>query len=155
MRMAFSGCCTTLLVLSLLFLPSSLGPARAADSEAGQVTVDGPYTIRQETEPFLGAQMGEVKLTVSQRVSIADLDFSRQADVNMLRERVKTAARESCLELERRFPPSIYAADNDRRECIRDATREGIAQAMIMLQEKAIAQARGPAEARARLSVIR
>jgi UrcA family protein len=99
--------------------------------------------------------MGETKIAVSQRVSFADLDFSRQADVNMLRERVKAAARESCLELERRFPPSIYVADNDRHACIRDATREGIAQAMIMLQEKAIAQARGPAEARARLSVIR
>jgi len=138
MKTILSVCCATLFVLSLQVLPGALVTAQAADSE--EVIVDGPYTISQVQEPWLGLTMGELKISVSRRVNFSDLDFSKQADLDELRDRLKTAAMDSCVELERRFPSMIYSSDRTRKQCVREANRAGWDQAMTNLQTKAMAQ---------------
>jgi hypothetical protein len=45
-----------------------------------------------------------------------------------LRERVRTAARDTCRELDLRFPPSLYISDQSPSDCARNATRDAMAQ---------------------------
>ena len=139
------------LVLGFQVLPATMGSAQAASLEEGQVTVDGRYTVRQQLDRDL--HMPGMTVSVSQRVTFTDLDFSRQADLDTLRDRIKTAARDSCLELERRFPPLSYASGGSLHECIRDARREGFTRAMTVLQMKAVAQRDATARLRTGLSV--
>jgi hypothetical protein len=109
MTKTFAGCCSMLLALGLQVFPAGLGSAQAATPGQEEVTVDGPYTVRQElTKRALGGEMSETTLSVSQHVSYADLDLSKADDVAKLRERVKTAAADSCRELQRRFPSLTY-----------------------------------------------
>ncbi|HWU54281.1 MAG TPA: UrcA family protein, partial [Rhizomicrobium sp.] len=98
----------------------------AGDSE--QVTVDAPYTIRQQpmTRTMLG-QMPERRVTVESSVSYADLDFSKQADVDTMRDRLRKAVRDNCRELDRRFPSLVYipvGQDN----CVKAGTLQSFAQ---------------------------
>ena len=123
MRKTFGGFGVTLFLL----LPGATAPAWAAP-ESEQITVDGPYTVRQEmTQRSMGGEMGEQHLSVSQNVSYADLDLTKYADVETLRQRVRTAAKDSCRELGRRFPVSMYIPLTTDT-CARDAARNALAQ---------------------------
>jgi UrcA family protein len=109
----------------LLLLPAATAPAWAAQSE--EITVDGPYTVRQEvTKRPMGGDIGELHLSVSRSVPYSDLDLTKHADVETLRERVRAAAKDSCRELSRRFPVSTYIPVTTDT-CARDATRDGLA----------------------------
>jgi len=102
------------------------GSALAADQE--QVTVDAPYTIRvQPLTRNLAGQMQETRVTVESRVSYADLDFSKQADVDAMRDRMKKAVRDNCRELNRRFPSSVYIPVGEA-DCVKQGTRQSFAQ---------------------------
>jgi UrcA family protein len=131
MTKTLAGCCGALLVVGLQILPVGFSAANAEPTRRGdeeQVTVDGPYTVRQETTRRSLSGLGaEQTISVSQKVSYADLDMSKQADVDTLRGRVRAAAKDSCRQLERRFPPSIYIPDTNLHQCIRDATSNGLA----------------------------
>ena len=123
MRKTFGGFGVALLLL----LPGATAPAWAAP-ESEQITVDGPYTVRQEmTKRSMAGELGEQHLSVSQNVSYADLDLTKYADVEILRQRVRTAAKDSCKELTRRFPVSMYIPVTTDT-CARDAARNGLAQ---------------------------
>jgi UrcA family protein len=128
MTKTLAGCCGALLVVSLQIFPAGFSaanaePARPGDEES--VTVDGPYTVRQEVARHSLSSLGtEQTISVSQNVSYADLDMSKQTDVDTLRGRVRSAAKDSCRQLERRFPNVL---DRDLHQCIRDATRNGLA----------------------------
>jgi UrcA family protein len=123
MRKTFGGFSAALLMM----LAGATSPAWAAP-ESEQITVDGPYTVRQEqTKGSIGGEMGEQHLSVSQNVSYADLDLTKYADVETLRQRVRAAAKDSCRELGRRFPVSMYIPLTTDT-CARDAARTGLAQ---------------------------
>ena len=113
-------------VALLILLPGTTAPAWAA-RESERITVAPPYTVRQEvTSRAMNGEIGEQKLSVSQQVSYADLDLSKHADVETLRERVRAAAKDSCRELNRRYPKAAYIpVTNDT--CARDAARDGLA----------------------------
>ena len=137
MRKTFGG----LGVALFLLLPGITAPAWAA-REDERITVSGPYTVRQEiTQRNMGGQMQEQKLSVSQDVSYADLDLTRHADVEKLRERVNAAAKDSCKELDRRFPVSTYIPVTTR-SCARDAAREALAQ-VDTIAAQSVANANG------------
>ena len=122
MRKTFGGFGVVLLIL----LPGATTPAWAAP-ESEQITVDGPYTVRQEvTKRAMSGDMGEMNFSVSQNVGYSDLDLTKQADVEKLRQRVRAAAKDTCKELDRRFPVSIYIPLTSR-SCARDAARDGLA----------------------------
>ena len=151
MKMILTGCCATILVLSLQ-IPGALGSALAAG--AGEITQDGPYTIHEQKDWTRASTMNETQVSVSQEISFADLDFSKQADLDRLRDRLKSAAIDNCAQLARRFPSATFSSDQSRRECIRDANRAGYAEAMNKLQMKAMAGRNATARARTGLSVI-
>jgi len=121
MRKTFDG------LALLMMLTGAAMPAWAAP-ESEQITVDGPYTVRQEmTKRSMGGEMGEQHLSVSQSVSYADLDLTKYADVETLRQRVRAAAKDSCRELGRRFQVSMYIPLTTDT-CARDAARDALAQ---------------------------
>ena len=147
MTKTLAGCCASLLVLGL---PVGVVPAQAASSQEEQVTVDGPYTVQhQVTKRAIRGRMEEETMSVSQRVSYADLDMSKQSDVDTLRDRVRTAARDSCRELERRFPSSVYIPDKTRRECVVDTTSQAMAQVETVTSRSLARANTGPTVARA------
>ena len=85
-------------VALLILLPGATAPAWAAP-ESERITVDGPYTVRQEvTKRSMSGEMGEQSFSVSQRVGYSDLDLTKQTDVEKLRERVKVTAKDTCKE---------------------------------------------------------
>ena len=128
MTKTFAGCCSALLVIGLPIFPGGLGSARAATTGHEEITVDGPFVVREQTtKRGLSGEMAEKTLTVSQNVSYADLDLSKPADVEKLRGRVNTAAVDSCKELVRRFPSSIYIPVGDDRRCAKDAAGRAMA----------------------------
>ena len=147
MTKTLAGCCASLLILGLQVFTA--GVAQAAPQEE-QVTVDGPYTVQQHvTKRAMQGRMEEETISVSQKVGYSDLDMSRQSDVDKLRDRVRTAAKDSCRELERRFPSAVYIPDKTRFECVRDATSQAMAQ-VDTLASRSMARANsGPAVARA------
>jgi UrcA family protein len=129
MTKIFAGCCSALLALGLQLVPGGLRSAQAAITGDEEVTVVGPYTVgKATTKRALGGEMPELTISVSQSVSFADLDLSKPGDVATLRGRVKAAARDSCRELDHRFPSAIYIPmESDRRECVRNATGQALA----------------------------
>lgn len=123
----FAMCSGTLLVLTLQLFPA--GSAGAAASEREDVTVDGPYTVRQEvTKQALRGRPPEMRLSASQTVSYADLDLSNPSDMEKLRSRVKSAAKDSCNELDLRFPRDAYIPDQSRYQCMKTAMNDALAQ---------------------------
>jgi len=102
-----------------------------ARPEQEQVTVESPYTIRQQVlnRPMF-REMQQTRISVDQQVSFADLDFKRPGDITTMRERIRDAARDSCQELDRRFPRSIFVPVNElnRLNCVRQATSQAFAQ---------------------------
>jgi len=118
------GCCTALLALGLQLF--SAGTALGEE----EITVSGPYTVSKEmTKPSLGGEMPEFTVSVSQRVGYADLDLSKPEDVAKLRDRVRAAAKDSCRELDARFPRDIYipVGESSRKDCVRSATGQALA----------------------------
>jgi UrcA family protein len=119
----------TFVILGLTILPVTLtSTPAAAKAETEQVTVAGPYTVtRQDIGRIAGTGGWEEKekLSVSKQVSYSDLDLSKPTDVDVLKDRVKHAARDVCRELSRRFPATIYIpVDSDN--CVHDATKDGL-----------------------------
>lgn len=128
MTKMFAACGAALLALSLQLLAA--GSAWAADLGEEKITVQGPYTVRTEmTKRSLGAEMPEFTLSVSQNVNYADLDLSKPEDVAKLRDRVATAAKDSCRELNARFPRDIYipVGESSRKDCVRNTAGQALA----------------------------
>ena len=127
MTKTFAGRCTVLALSLQLF---SAGTVWAADLGQEEVTVQGPYTVRKEmTKRSLGGEMPEFAISVTQQVNYADLDLSRPEDVAKLRDRVRMAAKDSCRELDSRFPRDIYhpVGESSRNDCVRNATGQALA----------------------------
>jgi UrcA family protein len=81
------------------------------------------------TKRALGGEMPEFAISVSQNVNYADLDLSKPDDVTKLRDRVTAAARDSCRELDSRFPRGVYhpVGESRRRDCVRNTTGQALA----------------------------
>ncbi len=125
-----AGCRGALLALALPLVFAALGTARAAPLEQEEVTVDGPYTIRQgvPTRPLATREgLPETTVTASTQVGYGDLDLSKCDDVKKLRERVQTAARDTCAQLDRHFPPDLYITGQTHYDCIKSAASDALA----------------------------
>ena len=100
--------------------------AQARPSEE-QVTVESPYTIRQQVvRPAMFGEMQETQVSVDQDVSYADLDLSKTADLDTMKSRIRQAAKDSCNELDRKFPRTIYIPAFGRN-CVKDAADQALA----------------------------
>lgn len=117
---------------ALLMLGASYagsGMARALPLSVGdeEVRVVSPYTIRQQVlDRSLTSPMLTTRISVEKSVSFSDLDLTKPADVNKMKARLRQAAKDSCKELNRRFPRSIYVTLDDTN-CVKNATHQSLA----------------------------
>ena len=126
MTKTLRGFCAMLLVLNLGTIGAGSASVAAAESDE-KVTVTSPYTIRQQVlTRSLSRQMQTGRISVEQNVSYADLNLSKEADADVMRQRLKAAALQGCKELDHRFPRSIYVPVHDTN-CVKDATARALA----------------------------
>lgn len=118
------GLCGALIVMGAC----CAGSAFAGPRDAEEVTVRPPYTIR--VQPLAQNQSGmaqEIRTTVESNVSYADLDFSQQADVDTMRDRLKEAARDNCRRAYRN--PHLFGyIPTGEAACVRSLTLQTFAQ---------------------------
>lgn len=94
-----------------------------------EIAVVAPEVYRERTgRSSSGIPIDE--LTFERVVETRDLDLRRNADVDELYRRIEYTAREACDEVAR---ASQGAPLTTRRECVRDATREAMAEADAMI----------------------
>lgn len=94
-----------------------------------EITVVAPEVYRERTgRSSSGIPIDE--LTFQRIVETRDLDLRHGADVDELYRRIEYTAREACDELQR---ASRGAPLTTRRECVREATREAMADADALI----------------------
>jgi len=92
-----------------LVIKSDLAIAQQAAEEIEEIVVEAPVNRHQVGGPaILGARIEVIEL--NQRVSYADLDLSKQADVSELETRIKITAKESCEQLSDMFPTNRWSS---------------------------------------------
>ena len=117
-----------LLGLGILCISPDVARALPLASDQEQVTVTPPYIIRQQTlARNLSGQPQETRISVESRISYADLDFSKQSDVDIMRDRLKNAARDICAKVNRN-PRNLSYIPVEERNCIKTTTLESFAQ---------------------------
>lgn len=94
-----------------------------------EITVVAPYVYRERTgRSSSGIPIEE--LTFQRVVDTTGLDLRYESDVDELYRRIEYTAREACDEVER---ASRGAPITTERECVREATRDAIAQADALI----------------------
>jgi UrcA family protein len=94
-----------------------------------EITVVAPYVHRERTgRSSSGIPIEE--LTLQRVVDTHDLDLRYDGDVDELYRRIEFTAREACDEVER---ASRGAPITTERECVREATRDAVAQANALI----------------------
>ena len=118
-RLTFSFVSTAILALAATGLVFKTGPAVAqqANEVMEEIVVEAPISARQVgRSSTTGARIELIEL--KRRVSYADLDLSKHADVIELETRVETIAKESCEKLSAMYP--LDSATEGRR-CVKKA----------------------------------
>lgn len=124
--------------ISGLALAASLmlagGSARAQQGASSQqpatpeeeVTVRGPRLVRSHVGGAAQAGgFGYDLITLTHRVSYADLKLDRSEDAKVLEDRISLTARQICRELAKMFP----ATAPNNPDCVRQATKGAMEQA--------------------------
>jgi UrcA family protein len=101
-------------------------PAIAQDYYDDEIIIRAPTVEREYTgrRSSIGAPINE--LTLQRAISTADLDLRYDRDVRELYRRIDRVAFEACNEVER---ASRGVPLTTRRDCIREATNDAMAQA--------------------------
>ena len=91
-----------------------------------EITIVAPGVRREPTGRRSSSGIPIEELTLQRVVETHDLNLRRDTDVEELYRRVEYTAREACDEVER---ASQGAPITTERECVREATRDGMEQA--------------------------
>ena len=103
-RLTFSFVPAALLALAATGLFVKIDPAIAQQGAEPmeEIVVEAPIVRRQVGRSAAGAKIEVIELR--RRLSYADLDLSKDADVTELKTRIETTAKESCEQLSDMFP---------------------------------------------------
>jgi UrcA family protein len=104
----------------------------AADTETVIVRPDYDILEKYQVTGRVNGEVNPTAYTMSRPVDISGLDPSRPADYIELRERISATARDLCYQMDERVPQLRGDASADR-ECIRQATRNAMRDAMDRL----------------------
>lgn len=117
-RITFSFVSAIFLAVAATGFVFITGPAVAQQaSEVMEVVVtEVPITVTQVGQTWLGAKIELIE--IKRRVSYADLDLSKRADVTELKARVDTVSKESCEQLSTMYPLDSMT---EKRRCIKQA----------------------------------
>jgi UrcA family protein len=107
--------------------PALAQPVAAADQAAAieEITVVAPELVRQEAGRGRHGQRIEV-VSLTKKVSYADLDLTKPSDQTELRNRIRTTATAACKELDARTKPNLLYAPPGEHVCLSDATAESM-----------------------------
>jgi UrcA family protein len=130
-RLTFSFVSPTLLLLAGTGLVIDADPAIAQETaeEMEEITVEAPMVRHEVGKSTSVAKTRLIEL--KQRVSYADLDLSKQADVTELETRIKAIAKESCSKLEEMYPTLLTVS---RIADIRRCTNQAVARTEDQVQ---------------------
>ncbi len=105
-RLTFSFVSPALLALAAtgLFIKTDPAIAQQVAEAMEEIVVEAPIVRRQVGRSAAGAKIEVIELR--RRLSYADLDLSKDADVTELKTRIETTAKESCEQLSEMFPLS-------------------------------------------------
>jgi len=100
MKNTFQAHCTMFLALAAtgLFIEADLAVAQQASEEIEEIAVQAPIE-RHDIGPASVTPIKTEIIELKQRVSFADLDLTKHADVNELDTRIVAVAKESCEKL--------------------------------------------------------
>lgn len=117
------------IALTTLATPAFAQSVKETGYYDDEITVVAPYVYRERTgRSSSGIPIEE--LTLQRVVDTDGLDLRYDADVRELYRRIEYTAREACGEVER---ASRGAPITTERECVRDATRDAMAQADALI----------------------
>ena len=120
-RLTFSFVSAALFALAAtgLFIKTDPAIAQQTAEEVDEIVVEVPIVRRQVERTTSGAKVEVIELR--RRVSYADLNLSKYADVTELKTRIETTAKESCEELS-----DMYPLDPSDRGEIRRCTNQAV-----------------------------
>jgi UrcA family protein len=117
-----------------LLTPGALAMAQPVSAEASSpapvaesVTVIAPRVVRRHATGAgqFGGSPIEV-LSVSLAVSFADLDLTKQTDVDQFRKRIMHASLDACDRIEAQYPSNIYVPVSANHNCPDNTAREAL-----------------------------
>lgn len=108
-------------VLALFLAQTIAAAAQPAAQPAEEVMVFAPFVIKDTTSGPLHARVRTI--TVSRTVSYQDLDLTKDDEVAKLESRIRTAAKDVCMQLRGRYPGSTV---DNYLECKRNATADAL-----------------------------
>jgi len=116
-RLTFSFVSPALLALAAtgLFIKTDPAIAQQVAEEMEEIVVEAPIVRRQVGRSTIGAKIEVIELR--RRLSFADLDLSKNADVTELKTRIETTAKESCEKLDDMFPLAEPSGVQGIRSC--------------------------------------
>jgi len=121
-RLTFSFVSAGFLALAATGFVIKTDPAiaqQATEEILEEIVVGAPIVRRQVGRTAIGAEIEVIELR--RRVSYADLDLSKDADVTALKARIETTAKESCEQLSDMFP-----LDQSERREIQSCTNQAV-----------------------------
>ncbi len=114
-----------------LFCLAAIGAASAAIAADAipEVTVEAARSVKQEPTMPGGAKVEVV--SVSHRVTYNDLDLTKSADAATLEQRISSAAKSACTELDKLYP--IGSSPTQTDACTKSATDKAMARAKAVI----------------------
>ncbi len=111
---------------AMVFSNAALAQPEAASAPTGsqEITIIAPEVVRKTTGRESRGQPIEI-VTTTQQVEFADLDLSKPQDADILKQRIKDAAREACRRLDQSAP--LGRTYSDPPGCEAKATMEPLA----------------------------
>lgn len=86
---------------------------QATDTPVKEVVVEAKTALHTSSKKLDFAGRAEETLTLQRHVSYSDLDLGRPGDVLMLKQRIKTNARQACEDLDKLSPLTRLEEDGD------------------------------------------
>lgn len=95
-------------------------------NDGEQIIVTAPY-ITHEQQTIVTGNKGVYDVnSLTKSVSYADLDLTRQADDDMLIQRIKDTAKQSCAELRSKNPDPPHAPVYSEDDCFKNASGQAL-----------------------------
>jgi UrcA family protein len=114
-----SGALLALAATGLVFSTDVALAQESADEVIEEIVVTAPTERRMVGRTAAGARVEIIELR--RRVSYANLDLTKHADVTELKARIETVAKESCEKLDEMFPFIEPTGRDEIRRCTKRA----------------------------------
>lgn len=130
MKRSTSWIAASAILLSALATPAFAQTKYDSDYYDDEITVVAPGVVRERTGRRSSSGIPIEELTLQRVVTTDDLDLRYDADVDELYRRIDYTVREACDEVDR---ASQGAPITTERQCVREATRDAMAQADALI----------------------